>query len=324
MIKLAITVLILCMAIQNPSRGESLMTKLAITVHTNLDYGERDGTRLTFDHYQPASPNGAAILVVNSGGFESGKLIQYVQTAPSEHQFLGPDELTVEDSGPIPMLAQFSFAGLLAAGFAVFDVRHSNAPHTVDDMLGDIQMAIESIEGRDDEFSIDATRIGIFGASSGGYLALASGLSTRRSGQCLVAAMATYYPAGFDFPADVAAFPQIKDGLPALTVDDAVLHAVSIKSFYQSGGPPTLVIYGDQDFPFIVNSCRSICSEFPKAGIETKCVVIEGVAHEFMRGDAYHTADGARAQQALVEWFQRHLLAASSEESVRRGLPVAD
>jgi len=43
------------------------MTKLAITVHPNLDYGERDGTRLTFDHYQPASPNGAAILVVNSG-----------------------------------------------------------------------------------------------------------------------------------------------------------------------------------------------------------------------------------------------------------------
>jgi len=185
-------------------------------------------------------------------------------------------------------------------------------------------MAIESIEGRADEFSVDAKRIGIFGVSSGGYLALASGLSTRRSGQCLIAVMATYYPAGFDFPVDVAAFPQIKDGLPALAVDDAVLHAVSIKSFYQSGGPPTLVVYGDQDLPFIVNSCRSICSEFPKAGIETKCVVIEGVAHEFMREDGYHIADGARAQQALVEWFQRHLLAASSEESARRGLPVAD
>ena len=285
------------------------MTKLAITVHPNLVYAERDGNRLTFDHYQPASPNGAAILFVNSGGFESGKLIQYAQTSPSEHQFLDPDKLTIEDSGPIPMLAQFSFAGVLAAGFAVFDVRHSNAPHRVDELLGDIKTAIAHIGGRASEFGIEADRIGIFGASSGGYLALAAGLSTRQSTQCLIAAMATYYPAGFDFPADVAAFPQLKDGLPALAVDDDVLQAISIKNLYQSGGPPTLIIYGDRDFPFILNPCHSICSEFPKAGIETKCIVIEGAAHEFMREDGYHTEDGDRAQAELVQWFVQHMAA---------------
>ena len=283
------------------------MTKLAITVHPNLDYGERDGTCLTFDHYQPANANGAAILFVNSGGFESGKLVQYVQMAPSSYRFLGSAELTVGDSAPIPMLAQFSFSGLLAAGFTIFDVRHSNAPHTVDELLGDIQMAIKSIEGRASEFGIDADRIGIFGASSGGYLALAAGLSTRRSAHCLIAAMATYYPAGFDFPADVAAFPQLRDGLPALAVDDDVLQAISIKNLYQSGGPPTLIIYGDRDFPFILNPCHSICSEFPKAGIETKCIVIEGAAHEFMREDGYHTEDGDRAQAELVQWFVQHM-----------------
>ncbi|MCK5248110.1 alpha/beta hydrolase, partial [Candidatus Bipolaricaulota bacterium] len=248
----------------------------------------------------------AAVLFVNSGGFESGKLIQFAEASPTSYQFLRANELTISGSDPIPLLAQFSFEKLLDAGFTVFDVKHSNA-HTVDAMLDDIRSAIVHIHEHSGPYHLDPNRIGIFGASSGGYLALASGLTTRKSGQRLISAIATYYPAGFDFPADVEAFPQIKDGLPALAVEDDVLNAVSIKNLYQAGGPPTLVIYGDQDFPFIINPCRSICSEFPKAGIDTKCVVIEGAAHEFMREDGYHPEDGHRAQAELVRWFEQQL-----------------
>jgi len=285
------------------------MKKNAVTVQVQPDsiYGERSGQQLTFDHYEPSHPNEAAVLFVNSGGFESGKLIQYAEPSPTSCRFLEANELTIAGSDPIPMLAQFSFAQLLAAGFTIFDVRHSNAPHTVDAMLADIRSAIVHIHEHSGPYHLDPNRIGIFGASSGGYLALASALTTKQSGQHLISAIATYYPAGFDFPADVEAFPQIKDGLPALAVDDDVLNAVSIKNLFQEGGPPTLVIYGDQDFPFIINSCRSICSDFPKAGIETKCVVIEGAAHEFMREDGYRPEDGHRAQAELVQWFEQQL-----------------
>jgi acetyl esterase/lipase len=284
------------------------MKKNAVAVQVQPDsiYGERNGQQLTFDHYRPSHPNGAAVLFVNSGGFESGKLIQYAGPSPTSYLFLEANELTIAGSDPIPMLAQFSFAQLLAAGFTVFDVRHSNAL-TVDAMLDDIRSAIAHIHEHSEPYHLDPNRIGIFGASSGGYLALASGLTTKQSGQRLISAIATYYPAGFDFPADVEAFPQIKDGLPALAVEDDVLNAVSIKNLFQAGGPPTLVIYGDQDFPFIINSCRSICSEFPKAGIETRCVVIEGAAHEFMREDGYRPEDGHRAQAELVQWFEQQL-----------------
>jgi len=284
------------------------MKKNAVAVQVQPDsiYGERNGQQLTFDHYRPSHPNGAAVLFVNSGGFESGKLIQYAGPSPTSYLFLEANELTIAGSDPIPLLAQFSFAQLLAAGFTVFDVRHSNAL-TVDAMLDDIQSAISHIHKHSEPYHLDPNRIGIFGASSGGYLALASGLTTKQSGQRLISAIATYYPAGFDFPADIEAFPQIKDGLPALAVEDDVLNAVSIKNLYQAGGPPTLVIYGDHDFPFIINPCRSICSEFPKAGIETRCVVIEGAAHEFMREDGYRPEDGHRAQAELVQWFEQQL-----------------
>ncbi|MCK4570790.1 alpha/beta hydrolase [Candidatus Bipolaricaulota bacterium] len=283
------------------------MKKFAVTVHPDRIYGERDGNRLTFDHYEPQQPNGAAILFVNSGGFESGKLIQYAKVSPTSCRFLESDELTVAGSDPIPMLAQFSFAGLLTAGFTVFDVRHSNTPYTVDDMLDDVCSAVVHIHELSDTYHLNPTRIGVFGASSGGHLALAAGLTAKQSGQRFITAIATYYPAGFDFPADIEVFPQLKDGLPALAVEDGILNAVSIKNLYAAGGPPTLVIYGDLDFPFIVNSCLSICSEFPKVGIETKCIIVEGAAHEFMREDGYHPEDGRRAQAELLQWFQQQL-----------------
>lgn len=280
-----------------------------VTVQPGLVYGDRNGIQITFDHYSPEQGNGAAVIFVNSGGFESGKLIQYTAVTPTSWRFLHANELTVEGSDPIPLFEQFSFEGLLNAGFAVFDVMHGNAPQTLDTMLEDVRDAASYIHKRADEFAIDPDRIGIFGASSGGYLAIAAGLTARGSDDSsnLIHTIATYYPTGFDFPADVAAFPQIRDAIPALAVDDAILDAVSLKNLYQAGGPPTLVIYGDRDFPFIVTPCRSICSEFPEAGIETKCVIIEGVAHEFVRDDGYHVEDGRRAQSEMLQWFAQQL-----------------
>ncbi|MBU1049170.1 alpha/beta hydrolase [Candidatus Bipolaricaulota bacterium] len=283
------------------------MTTPMIAVHPNRSYGERDGLPLTFDRYSPENATGSSIIFVNSGGFQSGKLIQYERYSPETYRFLCANELTVEGSAPIPLLAQFSFENLLSAGFTVFDVKHSNAPHTFDKMLADVRKAIEWIHAHAGEFALDPVRIGIFGASSGGYLAIAAGLTAVNQDGCLVRAIAAYYPAGFDFPADVAAFPQIREGLPALAVDDSVLDSNSIKRLHLLGGPPTLVIYGDQDFPFILNPCRSICSEFPRVGIETKCVVIEGAAHEFMREDGYRPQDGDLAQEEMLDWFQQQL-----------------
>jgi len=279
----------------------------SIVVQPDLIYGERRGKHLTLDQYIPDRANGAAIVFVNSGGFESGKFSQRRDLGSSHYEFVPAAELVIGDSDPIPLLAQFSFERLLSSGFRVFDVRHSNAPSTFDEMLTDVRTAINWIHEHAKGLGIDPARVGIFGASSGGYLAIAAGLTARKLEKHLIRSIASYYPAGYDFPADVAGFPQILEGLPALAVDDEVMEANSIKNLYPFGGPPTLVIYGDQDFSFIVNPCRSILSEFPKAGIDTKGVVIKGAGHEFMREDGYHADDGDRAQEEMVHWFMQQL-----------------
>ena len=284
------------------------MNQQRISVQPNIVYGEREGKKITFDRYIPEQPNGSAVIFVNSGGFESGRLVQYAPLSATSWRFLDSNELTVEGSEPIPLLAQFSFARMLDAGFSVFDVRHSNAPHTFDEMLADVRDAVAYIHGLATGFGLDPDRLGIFGASSGGFMAIAAGLTALHAGTRIIRAIGTYYPAGFDFSADLEAFPQILEHVPALDVDATVVEANSLKNLYQSGGAPTLLVYGDQDLPFIINPCLSILSEFPKAGIEVKGVVIEGAAHEFNREDGYRKEDGDRAQAELLDWFQRYLL----------------
>ena len=100
------------------------MDRIPISVTPDIPYGSRHGVQLSFDVYAPPDANGAAVLFINSGGFISGQLVQYAKTGPSEYRFLEPTELATQGaSPPIPLLAQFSFRGLLNAGFRVF------APH---------------------------------------------------------------------------------------------------------------------------------------------------------------------------------------------------
>ena len=68
----------------------------------DIVYGHKDGMALTFDVFKPASPNGAGILYMVSGGWFS--------------RWRAPEE------------AEVGYAPLLEAGFTVFSVRHGSSP----------------------------------------------------------------------------------------------------------------------------------------------------------------------------------------------------
>ncbi len=95
-----------------------------------------------------------------------------------------------------------------------------------------------------------------------------------------------------------------------MNVPDAVLDELSIKKYLGPANPPVLIIYGDQDMPFIVGACKSIAAGLKKstAGVET--MVLPGVGHEFKGKDgSYKDArPGQAAMDKLVEWFKAKLL----------------
>jgi len=276
-----------------------------IEVQPDVVYAERHGVPVSFDVYRPETANGAGVLFLNSGGFVSGQLVQYAEDNESS-RFLEWHELSVQGAPPpIPLLEQFSFAGLLERGFTVFDVRHSNHPPAMlDEMVEDVHRAARFIREHATEHSVDPKRLGVWGASAGGYLALHLGLAFEGDP---FAAIATYYPAGYDFVADLEQFPELVNALPMLALDGTVLDSLGLKHHVSQDAPPVLIVYGADDMPFITTPCKALCQRLAESAGRAHCVEIPGTGHEFRGEEGYHEEHGARANAEMVAWLEKHL-----------------
>jgi len=325
----ALLIFSLCAA---TASGEKAFDAKDVGVRPDEVYGHRFGLALTFDIYTPRNSNGAAVLFINSGGYASGQMRQCEKGEDSGWRFLPADAVGKWDLPPL-IMEQYGFQKLLAAGFTVFDIRHGSTPRfTIDEMFQDCSRAVRHIKFHAKEYGIDAAKVGLWGGSAGGHLALLLGthvvkgktaykdvtgafelnkfsepeLETSSS----VRAVAVYYPAGYDLVSDRTAYPEIFKSLPALNVPDAVLDELSIKKYLGPANPPVLIIYGDQDMPFIVGASQNIAAGLKKNNVDAETMVLPGVGHEFKGKDgSYENArPGQAAMDKVVEWFKTKLL----------------
>lgn len=115
------------------------------TVTREIVYTKRNGHELTLDFVRPAHPAGSAVLVVVSGKWMSD---------PRKFQ---------------PWMA----ASFLREGHTLFAVSHLSQPEaTVQEIVEDVHRAARFVRHHAKEYGIDPQRIGVFGGSSGGHLAL--------------------------------------------------------------------------------------------------------------------------------------------------------
>jgi dipeptidyl aminopeptidase/acylaminoacyl peptidase len=103
------------------------------------------------------------------------------------------------------------------------------------------------------------------------------------------------------------------DRFPALDFDPELGDEISPLLFVSADDPPTLLIHGDQDTLVPLTHSQRILAAFQREGVTSELIVIPGAGHGFRGGDE------ARATEALVSWFERHLLpradAATSQTS---------
>jgi acetyl esterase/lipase len=259
---------------------------------------------LTFDVFIPDNSTGAAVVFLNSGGFVSGKMRFLKMNENLECSYLNKDELMiVPENFKYPPLAQFSMDELLEMGITVFDVRHGSSPKfTLDEIVEDCHMAIKFIKEHAGLFSIDPERLGLFGASAGGYLA--AYLATTGAG---VKTVAIFYPAGYDFIELKNTAAEAYESLPALHLDEEVLKELSLNRHISPDDPSFLIIYGQEDFPFITRSCMDIAAALTKAKVENELIPIPGIGHEFRNEEGYHVEHGEYARLKMANWFGRNL-----------------
>ncbi|MCH2462247.1 MAG: alpha/beta hydrolase, partial [Gemmatimonadetes bacterium] len=134
------TLTLLCLAI--PLQGQN-----SGSIMPDLVYGHKAGMALTLDVFRPASPNGASVLNMVSGGWVS--------------RWRDPEQ------------AQAGYQALLDQGFTVFAIRHGSSPRfNVPEAYADVTRAVRFVRLHASTYGIDPDRLGVYGGSAGGHLSL--------------------------------------------------------------------------------------------------------------------------------------------------------
>ena len=260
----------------------------------NVVYGRRHGKELLFDVAKPAQSNGAAVLLLMSGGWKS---------AP--HSF-----------------RPWFVTPLLRRGYTVFAVYHVSQPEaTVMETVEDINRAVRYIRHHAAEYGVDPNRFGVSGGSAGGHLSLM--LATRGGPgpadaadavdreSSAVQAVAIFFPAtdllnlgpSTENPGNggppihfVEAFgPQSTN----LAVWKVTGREVSPLFHVHSNLPPTLIYHGDADTLVPLEQSQRYKAAAEKEGGTVKLVIHPKGRHGWasMVWDLRHFAD----------WYDRYL-----------------
>lgn len=259
-------------------------------VTPDVVYGHKFGMALTFDvfHPEPRRDRGLGVLFIVSGGWYS--------------RWVPPQEIEPR------------FRPLLDRGFTVFAVRHGSSPKfTISDAVEDVRRSVRFIRLNSQRFGVDPDRLGVFGMSAGGHLALMLGLASdpgapdaedpvnRVSDR--VAAVAAFVPPT-DLTIMVRGAPERLpeyDNFPALDLDLEAARKASPIRHVSEDDPPILLIAGVEDRLVPIEHSRRLHEALKSAGVTTELV-------EFTEsGHGLRDEDLVEAYAALVTWFDRHL-----------------
>ncbi len=253
-------------------------------------YGRREGMALTYDVFKPVrNANGALVVNVVSAGWRS-------TWAPPEER-------------------QARYQALIDKGFTVVALYHSSAPRfKVPDAVADVRLGMRHIRLHAADYGADPARIGVWGASAGGHLALVAGMMAddghpaaanplERSGN-RVAAVVAYFP-----PADMASLMQGRTKVGPIDFDDRLIPSVSPILSVDAGDPPTLILHGDADTGVSPAHAEAMHAALDKVGVRNRLKMYAGAGHDFyVKGDPAKTdAYAMDAMSSMVGWFESHL-----------------
>jgi acetyl esterase/lipase len=269
-----------------------VMAQAQVETIPDVVYGHKDGLAMTLDVVKPkANANGAAVIIMVSGGWVS--------------PYSPPEQ------------AATRLKDLLDKGFTLIAVRHGSSPkYLIPEIVSDVRRAVRFIRYNAKQWGVDPNRLGVFGGSAGGHLALVLGTASddgdpnakedfmKESDR--VASVVAYFP-----PVDLRPLARglnppptggTLDRFPALNFEKEKAADYSPIVHVSPDDPPTLLIHGDKDSLVPVNNSKVVHEAFQKNNVKTQLIIIEGAEHGF-RGE-----DAKRASAAMVAWFEQTLL----------------
>ena len=269
-------------------------TNETFTQTQDVIYGRKSGTALTLDVFTPPAPNRVGILWIVSAGYGSS------------HEAINPRY----------------FRALLARSNTVFAVVHGSAPKfSVPEIELDIHRAARFVRHNAAHYGVDPQRLGAFGASAGGHLALI--LATKggpgdraardpvdRETSAVQCAVGFFPPTdylNYGAPGREAAWIEPLLGIQTNSTSAtnfaaqarAVRREISPIYFIHSKQPPVLIFQGEKDYLVPVEQARTFIKRSEEFGAQTKLVIKPGQGHGW--------PDMAADLELAADWFDEHL-----------------
>jgi acetyl esterase/lipase len=262
-------------------------------------YGRKFGMALVMDVLKPAKPNGIGAIFMMSGGF--GSDIAMIEGLLINKDLLRP---------------------YTDRGDTVFLVCHGSQPkYTVAEIVPDIHRAVRFIRYHSSEYGVDPNRLGISGASSGGFLALSIGTKgepgnpaapdpvDRVSSQ--VQAVGCFFP-----PTDLADYGKVGRTFLEYEPVKFVWHTVPVSdkpkeeqlkilrelSPYYSiskNTPPTLIFHGDNDELVPLEQSERFMIKLEENNVPHQLILRKGAGHGWIGME--------KDNEMIADWFDKQL-----------------
>ncbi len=264
------------------------------TQHKNVVYGEVHGIGLVMDIFTPiGNKNGLGVIDIASGAMHSdrGKI--------NDHKKGG------------------FFDVMCGQGYTVYALRPGSATKfSASDMLDNIGKGIAWIINHSKEYNIDPDRLGLMGASAGGYLACMTAVTAKEDSPAThIKAVGVFFPA-----TDLMRIGPIKidvrsDGMFAKTVrqllfpeglgdldDEAIESRITQYSPTQlvtSKSPPFLFIHGDADIMVPLQQSKVMVEALKNADVHAELIVKKEGGHPW--------PSISEEVQVMADWFDKTL-----------------
>jgi acetyl esterase/lipase len=262
-------------------------------------YGRKFGMALTMDVWKPRKQNGTGVIFVISGAFKSG--IEMVDSG-----FFGP----------------VIFKPFLDRGYALFLVSHGAQPRfTVSEIVPDIHRAVRFIRIHAEDHGVDPNRLGIMGASSGGFLSLTIGVAGQpgdRAAKDLVdrASSRVQAVACFCPPSDLVNYGKADRTIVEYEPVQFVWHAFGVQgkprdeqlkvlrelsplAAVSRDTPPPLIIHGDSDPKVPHEQSERFMAKLAEHKVPHQLITRQNAGHGW--------PEMAKDHALLADWFDQHL-----------------
>lgn len=303
---LRILLLIALGAFFSSACSEQGSDEVEINVVGDVVYGHDYGMAMTFDVYLPSNPNGAGVILINSGGWISPWDTFKVRDGDT-YRYATNAEMFESDSWHVlsPKL-------LVANGFTVFEVRHGSDPKfEMQEFVSHVRRAVRFIGHHASDYGVDSDRIGLWGGSASGHLGLLVGTSLDTELEVSsqewekqpanVSAIVAFAP-----PTDLAKFvadnPANLDELPALRLENDQYREFSPITHASQGDPPTLIMHGNADDVVPIVQGELMFEALRNAGVESEFIEFDETTHSPTLEQA------ERGVIAALNWFEKYLL----------------